>query len=1516
MRISKQPLVLLALCMPLLMHAQHNKMQSAVTFSCSGFKKSTLPTQSQYVAAVSDRFGNHYAAEELEYSKNLTHCSEKSHFLLDFIGPFTEAERNTICQTFSDLSDQFETHTTNILIRVVKEPLPQGVFGAGTSYYLEDTNGQGCGIGHNMVWELMNTAVSYEGVLPYNAAAGVLKINTQLPQNLYWHTLADDSTQGLSTYSVDLYTVTLHEALHMLGFASRMQSDGSPFQGFYAKWDQLLHAEIGPVPLENVVDNYLLRENHATTCCNALSVNPNIFGLVAGIGNCHTGQHGIAIKAGNDSEVTVFAPMGNYGNQNQALRNRLSHLNSECDGVDYVMHYSLSSGDRRRTISEPEFDLLCQLGYTRVNQDDACENCNVIAINDLFIAQGLYTTIATSAIVGNDALPADFDATTDFQIDFYHADAPNLEILPFGNSWLIKGLFPGQRYAIEYTISGCEDSCDKGTFFIERPPSYEVLSNCASDPCGGENLFCYGDFEAFQPDLHYSYHSQLELENCHLFNPGSINSPDILAEANGNQYAQIVNAGNNIELLTIPLQVPIPPGCDLVLDFDYRRYNNGQDGELYLFATADSPCATDGQPLPSNTPADAFIPLLEESMTVTNFDWQTSSLQWTNTTGQAIAFISFVNQLGQPQTSKLHIDNVAASLACDNELSLNATVVKSCWNEEAVIEYEICLDGGNETPVDIILESEGPNFPGWSLADTAFTAGLTTLNAVQPGTGCRTVAMKIALDAILSEGTALQFSLTATAQNSCQTSTSVTTELLIEACEEDFACACTGGVTIDAGAWMNLSSLSDLPPALNNTCIAISGHLIVDRDWQITGGQLLMQPGSKITVQAGVKLSLDEINSSGGITSCDRRWEGITVETGGTLILQNSTIQHAERAIFAKDKTILSVGNNHFINNKVGIYSAEAALPQLILLTSPLEGNTFESTGPLLPAADYSGAEEWAEAALVLHHSVVHSGSWEETTPNIARGLKNGIIAHDSKFTIQGFEFQNLMGNGVTTPFLNDLQGIGVYAKHSDIEIIGSNFTALDRGVHVESSNVYLSENVFSKVLLGTVLLEQNDQTAQIEHNQFLFAKYGIYLYKSNSPEALLITDNQFESTYSADMLTSRAIYALGDSGIGSGLKLIESNELSLNNRTNGISILNDGGFEINHNYISFDSLHLQGSGSPCGISLGLSNGNIIFGNSIDAVDRTDRVRGIFVTTSTDNSFCCNTTDATKTGFEFFGNCSGTQLRNNQIGSHQVGLKCGYNTTIGEQLIGGNQWQGAYEVAAAQHLGNVMQIASSSFYIGATADDGTDSYWPSSIDTPTPQTPWFIQSDGHHLSCEEAAFSCGSSMTQQLVNNSTNQITPTFYADLGTNNSQLSTEAVDVEAVRAIAQQCPSADGPAIYKAIALLQSAEPSDWEVHHWCVSPTVEPLSLQENAASVAQLWPNPTHGNVQLQVAGQVPQLASWALLNPFGEMVKTVVLNNATRTLQLDLGELPAGIYFWVIRTPNKVIDSGKLLLQR
>lgn len=1611
MRIILTGIHLLLLFLFTTLQGQSDKPHAIHQMHCGQINKVPIHQTSQYPQTIQDRFGNHYTVEELESTETPENqCSSASHFLLDFVGPFTASERSTLCSVFADLSNEIQSQHSGIIIRVIKTRLPGGVYGAGTAHYLEDSYGQNCGIGNNMIWELINTAVNYEGAIPPNTAAATLLINSHLNSDLFWHCLDDDNPtpNNLPSNAIDLYTVGLHEALHILGIASRIDNPEPSSAQLFSRWDRLLYVR-DENPLDNLPFNsFLLSPADSPHCCNAMELQANLVNPIiaaAGEDDCQSTDLMSSVHAGHENAPTVFAPYSNaYANNSEYLRNRMSHLDKNCDGVEYVMHYSLSSSEKRRNMSGAEWEILCQLGYQREGQNEECSSCSIVAIDDLFFSNNLYTFVSTASILDNDALPIGFNPQTDFQIDTDCGDAALLEINSFGTNWMINGLFPGQRYAICYTINGCDGQCDQGIFFVERAPEYQPLPDCTADVCAGESLFCYGDFESFEPGLHYSYHSQLQLENCHLFDPGSINSPDILEEASGNRFAQIVNAGSNIEVLTIPLQTEIPPGCKLRFSFDYKRYTGGAAGALWLFATANTPCQTEGQPLTSPEEQNDFIRLFDVPFQVNNYNWQHSGiLEWTNNTETPIAYLNFLNMPGNPNTSKVHLDNLSVSMLCENELNIDAAVVSNCWNGAVAIDYTFCLTGSSQAPTSLALQAYLPALPGISFIDGLFTQGATIIDNFIPNGPCRNLRLELETDAVLAVGTPMTIVMKATASNSCQITRLKETELalenccpvtdpsfqveelacgqyllfsedtsaetahfwdlgngtvmegpevsaifeesgtytithqiinlcdtleaemqiVVENCTQSFACACEEGLIIAAGNGTLLSSLNAIPANIHNTCIAIDGHLIIDQNWTISASQIRMQPGAQLTVEGGNTLNLNNLEDAGGIHGCGYRWEGIRVAPEATLIIRASVIKDAQFAIQAQGEATLSISSTRFLQNAVGLYVSPSENLQNIYFKSEFFGNSFEGNNtPLFPNSESPEILNYPRAGIDLSDAVLQIPQISpDAPPNHFSGLQNGIIAQNSQFEFQKMQFENLLGESGVAAQVSNPEGVGVFAKNCIVELDSCVFSDLGRAIHSESGDLAVFNSNISSVSTGIVIVNCNTRTIDIQNNSISFDTYGIYGYWNNHMASLLIRENTLMSQFDQTSNTGRAIYLLGNSANSSGQKIIAENILHLNSRTNGISILNDGHFEVSNNEILFDNLELSGNSTPCGVSLGLSSNNWFFSNSITATLPTSKVRAFFVASSTANTFCCNTTSKTRTGFEFFGSCSNTQLRNNSLGIHEIGLKCNLNTFIGQQIHGGNRWKGPFSEAAAQHLGNAQQVADSRFYVEPILGSEQQSLWPQTVIANIANETWFVETDGHSLGCNQDIYCQPPNLEQSdIVALRANRIEQENYSVLEQpkNLEFTSFEMIDVDAVREIMHSCPLAGSESFLKATALLTATASVDWEHSYSCYDTGLQAAKVVNRGKKpvLAHIAPNPAQYQLVLRLESNVPQDVSWQLLSPLGETVLWHHLDSATRTHQLDLPSLMPGLYFWVLKAEGVQLEQGKVFIQQ
>lgn len=1545
-----------------------------------------IPTS--YDIRLSDRFGNQFVVEELQASQEAGFCESNSPFLLDFIGGFTDAERSTICQVFSDLSDLITAQQGNILIKVIKQQLAEGVFGAGSPIYLQSPNDY-CNTKNSIIWEQLNTSTNFSEILPANFASGVLRINSMLPPGENWHTLDMDIVEnqipGVETGFVDLYTVALHEAMHILGFASRISADGSPYQGFYSRWDKHLF-----VKDENEQDNqsfnsFLLKQEPEGNCCSDISFNQILFPNMPNdlIHQCNTPGQPFSVRFGGADGVIINASYAGFGfNSDVVLRNQLSHINQECDGNSHVMHFNISDGDHRRHLSQTEKEILCQLGYNVVGAN--CNACKLTAVNDQILADFTYLNIHKADLLANDLLPDGFDASADITIDPDFGDADLIQLQSTATGWQLQGLFPGQVYEFCYIINGCEDQCDRGIIRVSYPPNYEQLPLCESIACDGDNLFCYGDFQDFEAGLHYPYYAQLGLENCHLYNPSYFNSPDILEETNGNKLAQIVNAGSNIEILTVPLSQAIQPGCQLELSFDYKRAIGSAKPNIKIFATQLDPCELGTAPSNNGITNAGYYTLLSEGIEVSNYSWQSSDpIYWYNHTEQPVEYITFINLKEQGGNSSLHLDNIFLNAFCDYQLQVQSEIEQNCIGQTMEVHYQICadesLEGNNSVAIQFALNA----LPGVELTSDSevqlyfsqeqncqeFSVEMATASWLPEGTVVLLSAEVTAPDFCLSGNQSLDqtiyleqcceapsayfnhwsleceqlsftsvetpftnhswdfgdgnsstvpnpvhtyeqggtYEVTHSAYNACDTVV-FTKTITIENCPVEMVCGCPeDGLNIDASGGVLLSSL-DIPTDVINTCVAIKGHLIIDKGWAVDASEIRMQPGSKITVRPYAFLNISNNKIVGGIHSCEQMWQGIDLEQFARIKLTNAALNDAQYGITLQQFGSMSIENTTFDRNFISIYSEGPEDTNHLIFSKTLSGNTFSCSTDLLPAYEgqlpVPGSKSYA--AICLHHTELDAANDQEATAdNLFMELKNAIIVKNGSLTLNHAQFTNLEGTSGNAAMPTTPAGIGIISENATIRISDSYFENLDRAIQAHQSDLNLLNSTLYQVNNAIVINEANSKKTRIENNEIHFSNYGIFISNSSTPDSLIILENQIIADENQPSYTGRAIFGLGLSPMATGVKQITNNSFLLNNRSNGISLINDGGYHIADNTILYEQLNLSGYSTPAGISLGASHYNFISGNVISASSLSSKVNGFFVSSSVNNTFCCNSTDNTRSGFEFFGNCQNSQLRHNQIGNHRIGLKCGYNTQIGDQMKAGNQWIGNYEQYAARHYGSDNDIANSQFYVEAANFPQGEIY--------SSMSNWFIVESGTATDCEED-FLC-----QPPTNSTLAAAQLPYFPDYETPEldnylslfAQRNLNAQELQEVKYLAKQCQTKD---TYLAQALYQMHEPMEVQMPFHCPPDN---LSNFVNTASNTSdklkttVYPNPANQQLFLETNHQN---ASWVLMNQLGQRLFQIPLGDVSSTHEVNISKMDAGIYFWSIRSEEGVLDQGKLVV--
>lgn len=189
----------------------------------------------------------------------------------------------------------------------------------------------------------------------------------------------------------------------------------------------------------------------------------------------------------------------------------------------------------------------------------------------------------------------------------------------------------------------------------------------------------------------------------------------------------------------------------------------------------------------------------------------------------------------------------------------------------------------------------------------------------------------------------------------------------LESRAQEPTCLCPDpdfNVVIDPGTFPNGATLTQLQGAfpffqgntMINTCLSIQRRLIIDKNFTIEEGEVIMGPGSEVLLWGNVSLTFRDVNENGGVHGCTALWRGIRPRDNNGIVrinFFNSIVQDARHAIRANKQSIITAESTEFRNNHIGIL-----LPNLgggppspfNWSTTALRGNLFWTNGQYLPA--------------------------------------------------------------------------------------------------------------------------------------------------------------------------------------------------------------------------------------------------------------------------------------------------------------------------------------------------------------------------------------------------------------------------------------------------------------------------------------------------------------------------------------------------------------------------------------
>ncbi len=1358
--------------LPILSYAQSNQF-------CGTIVKAT--SLGDTAATFFDRFGNVYTANELDafsYPKDVFLDCDSGIFTLEFgiVGnapAWDMDEMNTICSVFKYVSGLVSSSTpsSGIIIRIIKDANCDSD-AAGTPFWDSE-----CGISNSVIFDQIVSGVSN---YPTGFISGLICIRP----NSNWHTLADDcslTNPCVGSNDADLYTAILHEALHVVGFASRIGLTGAPLTGgFYSRWDKFLYS--------TNQNAYLIRPQNSTSCCDQHNFNtqnfPNMPTNLSG--NCAMNVF-FFDGTTNIAEVNIDNLTPTVSGQ---MANKLSHLDNTCTtGANFVMNPELMTGTSNRIVSTAEQSILCRLGYAGGN----CSNsCAIAANNDgpytLTLSQGTSMTITAAQLLANDAHP---QTLTIGQCG--NDPGITVSLNTTTNIFTVTGSQEGV-FTFCYTVSGCQGWCDEGRVIVIVRQSV-IPIDCQNPDC---NLVCFGDFEDFLPQA-FSYPSQINLP---LFNfIGTENGASTYAElpSGSNIVAQIgVDVNNPDEYrgsIYLPLSDPIQSGCDITVEFDAVAYNANSmtnTPTIQVYGLTGNPCIDMAM---LNSSIDPFtvcgnvtaycltnqypgstnfgIPLTFDpdiiynsgAATILNLSMVHYTVTVNNFSGNDLQNIMFASNVANGMPSNMtrfliFIDNIKVFSSCSSNIHLevNPNPLPICIGGSATsTNVTVQITGDGSIPVTVNLQA-GPLPPGLSFSGGSFNSNGQAQVTLTPNGPSQTLTLSLVAGPNWTPGTIIQVPIQASAATGSfcfnPNQDGAILEVVLQDCGTLFCSCPSPGYNVTGNTTLSASSLPQ--SGLNSTCLAIAGTLTIDNAipnaiYTINASTINMQPGSSIVVDPGVTLNI----TGGTIQGCTKLWKSITVY--GTLILKGVIVQDAEYAVRMKAGAKITLLGNTFKKNFTSVYYNETsgALPTITAFSS----NTIHCENlSLLPSypgqQSVSGTKSYAAVDLTFLKNGVNIGDGNNAHVNYFHHLQNGILINASGLTLKSTKFSDIP---VNTEYA--IKGYGIYSISSQLTQTGlgknvntPTFNNVEKGIWASQTWLDASLSTYTGTLTAIRAGNSNLRRVSVQNNLIYCDNIGIDLYQNQQANELICQSND--------------IYVDQETGddLGKGIG-IWVNDLTINN-SNVVK-------GVSYNYVNT-------TGSDVGIRLNAATKYTIMGNtlafanqsaltgismagSVDCIVSCNDVSGTgtggssntnytgntsySISQTTGTTYKCNTSANVRSGFLFSGFCGSSanlapEFRGNTFGTintaHRRGLWMTGTATFGavgivnEQLHKGNRWFGTYTGGTrAIHQGNPFLVGLSKF----TVHTSSLPWYPQGLQA---NGAWFTTSSGTPQSCNSS----------------------------------------------------------------------------------------------------------------------------------------------------------------------------------
>ncbi len=826
----------------------------------------------------SDRFGNYYSAEDLEMPKGsrgeqtsngLPIKLETGYFNPGFDEAVPENVRVVFNQVLTDLLPIISQNTPtnsctdnaelNIAvfwgdfndpgsavweragINTMATPLPEpndGVLGTATPFY-EFGITPGCeGLLIDRPFSKLNGGSlrrpgNQDGRILINSEVDLYSEENYPGQTITYN--FDPSAGTVQANEFDLYTILLHEVMHVLGFASRIR----PNLPEYSRWD---------LALNNLTDNshFIAPLADSPFCYD----RPDDF--MDWVNNNWLNAPQVGFNGTDELAITN----GTAVNSIAELDGLFSHLeNHNGDFVNYVMRPSILAGVENRSLSNQEVDILCEMGYS--TNSTSCTNCYAIS-----------TAESGNSVLNTNLCNPTQDLCTNQLHTFDMQDLINPSLsggsinwgVPFAsfngmptNDEQVSMSITGQSLEITVNISAngrlkvffpyqyCdEDRTELSTYNFSVDNYCDICPTTSAEPC--ENISCYSDFENYQAsDIGIAFGPTLRAISSNF-----TSSPDLRRQVNA--AGEIVNTFVEItigEIIALELNQPIPPGNSMTISGNIGIEPGrdliiwGSENPMCSFNQLEAAIPYNCNATPINcdgAPDFARICIAQISDIAGTDNWPDP----TNSPDFEFISRSFINE-GSSDINHIYLvvsrgargffDDLSVSTSAPVAITVTEDAVPAAFCNGAIetISFQLCNNSSETTTFSAEVEETS----GWQFFET-----FNDLELPQNG-GCTTITIPVSSDINTPPGT-YDFNLAITAMNQCG---------LMSSIQESFSLTIANPTPV-------ISTLAEIPSSFCNGITApITFEVCNDGEDPMTVSPLLEAiPGWEFTINAPITL--------------------------------------------------------------------------------------------------------------------------------------------------------------------------------------------------------------------------------------------------------------------------------------------------------------------------------------------------------------------------------------------------------------------------------------------------------------------------------------------------------------------------------------------------------------------------------------------------------------------------------------------------------------------------------------